>query len=100
MGYSLYIYDQETSIRETDYHEAIDNLSDFNKAGLMGQPVCDHSWSDKCISISGSFGVSGQYALGFTLNLIMNLLDLGYKPRLVSRDFGYGTEDDWKYINS
>ena len=51
------------------------------------------------IRVSGSFGVSGQYAEGFVLNLLMCLLDLDYKPKVISHDWEYGTKEDWEWLD-
>jgi len=39
-----------------------------------GFPPCDIDFKINYIRVSGSFGVSGQYAEGFVLNLLMCLL--------------------------
>ena len=28
----------------------------------------------------------------------MNLLDLGYKPKVISRDWEYGSDEDWAWL--
>jgi hypothetical protein len=100
MGYSFYLISRNKDIKKEDYKKALDNLSEFNKQGLAGRMPCDVFLQDdgKYIRVSGSFGVSGKYAEGFVLNLLMILLDLGYKPRVLSRDWKYGTDEDFQWL--
>lgn len=101
MGYTFYIVSKEKPISQNDFDSAMANLSKFNKGGLSGLPVCDvHFDSRIYIRVSGSFGVSGKYAEGFVLNLVMCLLDLDYKPKVLSHDWEYGTKEDWEWFDS
>lgn len=57
------------------------------------------------ISYNFHFAVGGNYHLveiykGFVLNLLMCLLDLNYKPEIISRDWEYGTKDDWDWLDN
>jgi len=102
MGYSFNLLSNKP-ITESDYETAINNLSEFNREGsdFIGL-VCDVRLdnSKRNITVSGSYSLSEKYAEGFVLNLLMNLLDLGYLPKVLSRDWGYGTEEDWKELES
>lgn len=74
---------------------------DYNKKGLYGISVCDvHFTNPNYIRVSGSYGVSGKYAEGFVLNLVLCLLDLNYKPTVLSKDWGYGTKEDFEWLDS
>lgn len=99
MGYIFYLISKEKEISKEDFDTAMSNLSEWNRLGYMGQPPCDLDFRGNYVRISGSFGVSGKYAEGFVLNLLMCLLDLDYKPRIISRDWKYGTEDDWNWLD-
>jgi hypothetical protein len=99
MGYAFYLISKEKEISQKDFDLAMSNLSKFNQEGYMGTPPCDIDFRGKFITISGSFGVSGKYAEGFVLNLLMCLLDLDYKPRVLSRDWEYGTREDWEWLD-
>jgi hypothetical protein len=102
MGYSFYIISKEKQIKEDDYNKAFEKLSEFNKTGgICGRTPCDVMFNNnkkKSIVISGSYNISGQYVEGFVLNLLMNLLDLGYTPKVLSRDWNYGSEEDWEWL--
>lgn len=101
MGYSFYIASKEKPISQNDFDTAMVNLSKFNKQGLAGLPVCDVNFDNPhYIRVSGSFGVSGQYTEGFVLNLVMCLLDLNYKPKVLSHDWEYGTKEDFEWLES
>ena len=101
MGYSFYIASKEKPISQSDFDTAMVNLSKFNKQGLAGLPVCDVYFDNpNYIRVSGSFGVSGKYAEGFVLNLVMCLLDLDYKPKVLSHDWEYGTKEDFEWLDS
>jgi hypothetical protein len=100
MGYSFYIISKEKEISQNDFDTAMANLSKFNRQGLEGMPPCDIDFKRHYIHVSGSFGVSGQYPEGFVLNLLMCLLDLDYKPRVISGDWLYGTKEDWQWLES
>jgi hypothetical protein len=98
MGYSIYILSKDKEITKDDYQTALSNLSKFNKIGLAGRMPCDIELKGKYIFLGGSFSISGSYAEGFVLNLVMCLLDLNYRPTVISRDWDYGTEDDWQWL--
>lgn len=100
MGYSFYIISKEKPISKEDFDTAMANLSKFNREGMDGHPPCDINFSNKYIRISGSFGISGQYAEGFVLNMLICLMDLAYSPRILSGDWEYGTEEDFEWLNS
>jgi len=99
MGYTFYLISKEKHISQDDFDTAMSNLSIFNQKGHVGIPPCDVNFKGHCIRISGSFSVSGQYVEGFVLNLLMCLLDLEYKPRVISRDWNYGTTEDWEWLD-
>lgn len=99
MGYSFYIISKEKEISKSDFDTAMSNLSEFNRKGLLAGPPCDVDLNKNYIKVSGAYGMSGQYAEGFVLNMVMCLLDLDYKPRVISEDWKYGTKDDWKWFN-
>jgi len=100
MGYSFYLISKEKEISQEDFDIAISKLSDFNRLGFIGRPPCDLDFQGHYVRISGSFSMSGKYAEGFILNLLMCLLDLNYKPRIISRDWGYGTKEDWDWLDN
>jgi len=101
MGYSFYVASKDKQISQADFDTAIDKLSLFNKKGFSGLPVCDISFTNPYyIRVSGSFSISGNYAEGFVLNLVFNLINLGYTPTVLSRDFEYGSEEDFGWINT
>jgi hypothetical protein len=101
MGYSIYLISKEKEISQKDFDTAMVNLSKFNQqGGLAGMTPCDIDFKNNYIRVSGSFGISGQYAEGFVLNLLMCLLDLDYKPKVISRDLEYGTEEDWQWLEN
>lgn len=99
MGYSFYLISKEKDISQKDFDISMANLSKFNQKGLDGTPPCDIDFKNKYILVSGSFGISGQYVEGFVLNILICLLDLDYKPKVISRDFEYGTKQDWEWLN-
>lgn len=99
MGYSFYIISKEKEISQEDFEKAIENMSEFNRIGLDGDQPCDVHFKKDYIRISGSFGISGKYAEGFVLNLLICLMDLDYKPRVLSHDWEYGTKEDWNWFN-
>lgn len=98
MGYSFYLISKEKEISQNDFDTAIGNMSDFNKEGLVGMPPCNTYYQKNYIRVSGSFGVSGKYAEGFVLNLLICLFDLNYNPKVISRDWDYGTDEDWQWL--
>ncbi len=98
MGYSFYIISKEKEISQQDFDTAMVNMSNLNKTGLAGLPVCDISLNKYFIRVSGAFGLSGKYAEGFVLNVVMCLLDLDYKPKVISKDWEYGTKEDWEWL--
>ncbi len=100
MGYSFYIISKEKEISQEDFDTAMANLSEFNRKGVMECPPCDIYFHKSHIRISGAFGISGPYAEGFVLNLLMCLLDLEYKPKVLSKDWSYGTEEDWEWLKN
>jgi len=100
MGYSFYLISKEKEISQEDFGKAMSNLSNFNRLGFMGKPPCDIDFQGHYVRISGAFSISGKYAEGFVLNLLMCLLDLNYKPEIISRDWEYGTKEDWDWLDS
>ena len=100
MGYSFYLISKEKEISQNDFDTAMVNLSKFNQQGHAGMPPCNIDFKKHYVRVSGSFGVSGQYAEGFVLNLLMCLLDLDYNPKVISQDWEYGTKEDWKWLES
>lgn len=100
MGYSFYLISKEKEISQQDFDTAMTNLSPFNKNGHAGMPPCDIDFRKHYVRISGSFGVSGKYAEGFVLNLLICLLDLDYRPKVISHDWEYGTDEDWQWLNN
>ena len=98
MGYSFYLISKEKEISQNDFDTAMVNLSKFNRQGHAGMPPCDIDFKKHYIRVSGSFGVSGQYAEGFVLNLLMCLLDFNYKQKVISHDWEYGTKKDWEWL--
>lgn len=99
MGYAFYLISKEKEISKKDFDLAMSNLSEFNQKGYMGSPPCDIDFTGKFITINGSFVASGKYAEGFVLNLLICLLDLDYKPRVLSRDWKYGTKEDFEWLD-
>jgi hypothetical protein len=100
MGYSIYLISKEKGISQKDFDTAMSNLSNFNQKGYAGFPPCDITFKKQYITVSGSFGLSGKYAEGFVLNLLMCLLDLDYKPKVISRDWEYGTQEDFDWLEN
>jgi hypothetical protein len=100
MGYSFYLISKEKEISQNDFDTAMGNLSKFNQQGDIGNPPCDVYFKKHYIRISGSYSISGKYAEGFVLNLLMCLLDLNYKPKVISHDWEYGTKEDWEWLNN
>lgn len=98
MGYSFYLISKEKEISQEDFDIAMLSLSKFNRLGLNGRPPCDIDFQGHYVKISGSFSISGKYVEGFILNLLMCLLNLNYKPEVISSDWEYGTEDDWNWL--
>lgn len=92
MGYSFQITGRTRTIEREDYETAISHLSQFNKnGGLTGSFPCDVTYEyNGFITVSGSFSISGMFVEGFVLNMVMNLIELGYSPRIVSHEYGYG----------
>lgn len=102
MGYSFTLL-CKNEISKADYETALQKLSPFNRGIDSHGLVCDVRFDEKTkryITVSGSFSISGKYAEGFVLNLLMNLLELGYLPKVLSTDWNYGTKDDWKELES
>lgn len=100
MGYSFYLISKEKEITQEDFDKAFSNMSLFNKKGHFGVPLCDVDFEPDFIRVSGAYGISGQYAEGFVLNLLMCLLDLNYKIKVLSKDCNYGSEEDWRWLNN
>jgi len=100
MGYSFKIISRDKEITKEDFLTVISKMSEYNKKGLSGLPVCDYSYNKNYLTVSGSFGISGKQAEGFVLNLVINLIELGYVPKVLSRDWEYGSEEDFKWLNS
>lgn len=100
MGYSFYLISKEKEFTEENFNTAMSNLSPFNQKGLCGNPPCDIVFTKKSIRVSGSYSVSGRYVEGFVLNLLMCLLDLDYKPRVISHDWEYGTKEDFIWLET
>jgi hypothetical protein len=96
MGYSFYLISKEKEISKEDFDIAMSNLSVFNRLGLY-HVIC---FKGHYIRISGSYSISGKYVEGFVLNLLMCLLDLNYKPKVISHDWEYGTKEDWDWLNT
>ncbi len=94
MGYTFHLISKERDFTEQDFKTAMGNLSPFNQSGLAG----DIEFNHKYIRISGSYGISGKYCEGFVLNLLMCLLDLGYRPKVINKEWDYGTEEDFKWL--
>jgi hypothetical protein len=101
MGYSFYIVDidPKKKINFVDYELALSKLSSFNLTGLAGGKTCDVKYYDGTIRVSGAFGISGQYAEGFVLNVVINLIKEGVIPTVLSNDFGYGAKEDFIKYN-
>lgn len=99
MGYSFYLVSKDKPISETDFEIATSNLSAFNKTGFVGRFPCDVTLETQYIRVSGSFSMSGRYAEGFVLNLLICFMDLGYNLRVLSSDWNYGTAADWEFFD-
>ncbi len=101
LGYGFWIISKEKPITKEHYDLAILNMSEFNKTGgaLGGRP-CDIDYKPFCIYVSGSYGISGNHAEGFVLNLLIRLIDLGYSPKVLSNDWNYGSKEDFDWLNS
>lgn len=100
MGYSFYLISKEKDINKTDFEKAMSNLSNFNLYGEIGVPVCDVDFNSKYIRISGSFGISGNHAEGFVLNLLICLTELNYNLKVISGDWEYGSKEDWEWLKN
>jgi hypothetical protein len=84
-----------------DVQKAIDGLSEFNQGDFKSKKNGKrwHCRSDVSLNrnenilcVSGSYGISGQYAEGMVLNLLLNLQKLGYIIEVYSSDWEYGKE--------
>jgi len=100
MGYSFYLFDKQNPISNETFDLAISQLSEFNREGILNRPPVDIYYYNKYISISGSYGISGKYVEGFILNLMIVLLKLNHIPTILSRDWEYGTDEEWDYFDS
>lgn len=89
MGYSIYVFDKDKRITEADFYKAFEGMNHFNREGYIGIPPVDFRIEEKYVKLSGSHGVSGNLAMPFTLDLVINLVQLGYKPLIYSDDFGF-----------
>lgn len=98
MGYSFYLVGKDRKITEDDFNTAFSCMSKFNKTGLNGTPPCDIDFANNFVRISGSFSISGHFAEGFVLNMLICLQNLGYSIKVLSRDFEYGTEEDFTWL--
>lgn len=99
MGYTFYICSKEKSITKDDFDTAISNLSNHNRDKSTNSLICDVELENPyCIRVSGVYGISGKYAEGFVLNLVINLINLGYIPKVLSKDWEYGTAEDWEWF--
>lgn len=99
MGYSFYLISKDKDFTKDDLVKSISMLSEFNREGFIGRPPCDLSFYKNYIRVSGSFSMSGKYVEGFILNLMMVLLELNYKPKVISEDWKYGTDEDWDWLD-
>lgn len=99
MGYLFYIVSRK-QISDSDFDTCMTMLSKFNQMGMAGHPPCDIERNSHYIRISGSYGISGKYVEGFVLNMVINLIELGYTPKVLSEDWGYGSKEDWDYFNA
>lgn len=98
MGYSFYLISKAKDFTEKDFEAALSNLSPFNRGGDLGILRCDVFFNVKYITISGSFGISGKYAEGFVMDLLLCFQELGYKIKVLSKDWSYGSDSDWQYL--
>lgn len=100
MGYSFYIISKDREISQSDFDTAMANLSEFNRIGLEGNPPCDIYLEKNYVKVSGSFAISWHHSQGFILNLVMCLLDLNYKPKVISHNVGWGKKEDWEWLDN
>lgn len=101
MGYSFYIASTTKPISLDDFQYVITNLSKFNKNGLHGEMACDFFLEGQgYLTVAGSFGISGKYAEGFVLNVVVLLINLGHIPKVLSHDWEYGTKEEWEWFDS
>ena len=102
MGYNIAIFDKEKSITQQHFDEVMKKLLPRSKDDFFN-PNCDVHFEDEdkqnWIRCSGAFGISGDKAEGFVLDVVLQLVQLGYKPCVVSRDFEYDREEDEEFFD-
>lgn len=101
MGYSIYLIDRTSDISSDTLKYVVDRLP--SRLGPYEGLRRDQSWgySMKCdvshksrgwhgyISVSGSFKMSGEWALDMVLSIQQILQSRGYKIEVYSTDFGF-----------
>lgn len=99
MGYSFLIFSKDNEITQYDYERAFSKMGAFYKGSEnFNNPVCDIKFEKGAIKVSGSFSLSGRYAEGFVLNLVVRLNELGYSTTVFSPDWEYGTDADKEWL--
>jgi hypothetical protein len=101
MGYSFYIISKDREISQSDFDTAMGNLSRFNQRGNFGIPPCDVDFKKHYIRVYGTHSISWNCTQGFILNLVMCLLDLDYKPKVITHDLDdWGKKEDWEWLEN
>lgn len=114
MGYSINLIDRTKSITEEIFNNTVKQLPKrllfkFDDSKLEGSKQ-DWGWSVRTdlslidnkginyISVSGSFGISGKWALDMVISLQQLLQRQGYKIEIFSTDFGFSNKELYEWM--
>jgi len=97
MGYSIYVFDEHNHISKSHAEKIIGDLKLGHRKNEVGMLNCDFYLENGYLRISGSWGISGNKAERFTLEVVLHLVKLGYHPIAWSDDleFCLGTPADY-----
>lgn len=100
MEWCFYLISKGKNIERRDYNTALSNLSAFNKNKGPEGANCVASYHANFITVKCGINKKAKSAEGFVLNLLINLFELEYKPKVLSRELNYGTEKDWVWLQT
>lgn len=99
MGYVFYIISRDKDIQENDFISIKENLHPFYKEQVLTGVSGDVHYCKHYIKISGSYSLSGKHIEGFVLNIVINMINLGFVPKVMCKDWDYGSKQDWKWLD-
>jgi hypothetical protein len=96
MGHSVYLVSKDKAISRQDLDTAISNLNEFHRKGIGDYLGCSVTRNNNHVIIQYSF--NRMLMEGFVLNLLVCFLSMDYQMKVISREWGYGTDEDWHLI--